>query len=318
VTREPDPEPTHRRAVGAVLVAAVAGILGATVWHLPREGAALPAVARQALDTAMPVWHTLEPVNEVVYGSRGFDTFGETFLLLAAVIGIGLVTRAREPRSGFVGEELAGAREEAETPHKDAQGMAERRARAAESEEAGRSAGPATPDREPLGTRGERSEGMTVVVRGAVRALAPVLAISGIYLAAWGFSPGGGFPAGAVLLGVLLLAWAAFGHRRVERAVRPSLVEAFELAGAALVVLTELGGLLWRGSFSANFLPLGQLGTIPSGGILQVFSGSELIEVGTGLTLAVFGVLGMAHDWADDGEGDGAAATGKREQKASR
>ena len=45
-----------------------------------------PAIARYALEIALPQWHITEPVNEVVYGTRGFDTFGETFLLLAAVV----------------------------------------------------------------------------------------------------------------------------------------------------------------------------------------------------------------------------------------
>ena len=61
------------------------------------------------MTVAIPKWHTLEPVNEVVYGTRGFDTFGETFLLLAAVVGIGMITRSREARRGFIGEEVAGA-----------------------------------------------------------------------------------------------------------------------------------------------------------------------------------------------------------------
>ena len=75
------------------------------------------------------------------------------------------------------------------------------------------------------------------------------------------------------------------------------------MGGALLIIILELLGLVFKGSFSANFLPLGQPQTIPSGGILQAFSGSELIEVATGLTLATFALLGMAHDWSPD-EGD--------------
>ena len=56
---------------------------------------------------------------------------------------------------------------------------------------------------------------MTVVARTAIRMALPVLAVAGLYLAAWGYSPGGGFPGGAVLLGVLLLVYAGFGRRRV-------------------------------------------------------------------------------------------------------
>jgi multicomponent Na+:H+ antiporter subunit B len=144
---------------------------------------------------------------------------------------------------------------------------------------------------------------MTVVVRAAVRFIAPILLMAGLYLVAWGYSPGGGFPGGAVLLGVILFVYVAYGYRRVEPVIRPDVLEPVELAGALAIIAIEVGGLLAKGSFSANFLPLGPVGTIRSGGVLQAFSGSELIEVATGLTLAIFGLLGMGHDWSrDDGD----------------
>jgi multicomponent Na+:H+ antiporter subunit B len=141
---------------------------------------------------------------------------------------------------------------------------------------------------------------MTVVARGAARTALPVLLVAGIYLAAWGYSPGGGFPAGAVVLGVVLLAYVTYGYRRVRKILDPDLVEAIEMFGALLIVLIEALGLVLEGSFTANWMPLRELQTIPSGGILQAFSGSELIEVATGLTLAVFGLLGMGRDWTPD------------------
>ncbi len=298
-------EPRHRRGIGLVLVAAVVLGLGATVAYLPGDGAPLPAVARLAMTQAIPRWHTLEPVNEVVYGTRGFDTFGETFLLLAAVVGIGLVGRSREPRRGFIGEEVAGRREQQESDPAAPTGESEQEAANAEEEEQGTAAGPDTPDAEPLGSPApETAEGMTVVVRGAVRVVAPLLAVAGVYLAAWGFSPGGGFPAGAVVLGVVLFAYVGFGYRRVRPIVRPGVIEPIELAGALAIVALGALGLALKGSFSASFLPLGQLGTIPSGGLLQAFSASELVEVATGLTLAVFGLLGMTHDWSPENGGD--------------
>jgi len=298
-----DREPTHRRGVGAVLALALAAVLGVTVWHLPREHASLSVVAREAMTVAIPKWHILEPVNEVVYGTRGFDTFGETFLLLAAVIGIGLIVRSKEPRDEFLGEELAAAREQHAEVTRAANAGTEQVARSAEAAEQGQRRGPPTPDEEGLGAPWpERSDAMTVIVRGAVRLLAPLLAICGCYLVAWGYSPGGGFPGGAVIVGVVLLAYVSLGHRRVVRVIRPGLVELLEMIGALLIIVVELGGFVFKGSFSANFLPLSQLATIPSGGILQAFSGSEFIEVATGLTLAIFGLLGMAHDWANEEE----------------
>jgi multicomponent Na+:H+ antiporter subunit B len=151
---------------------------------------------------------------------------------------------------------------------------------------------------------------MTVVVRTAIRLALPVLAVAGLYLVAWGYSPGGGFPGGAVLVGVLLLAYAGFGRRAVSRIVRPGLLETIELAGAGAIIVTELLGLLLRGSVSANWLPLAAPQTIVSGGITQLFSASELIEVGTGLAIAIFALIGMTHDWSPDEGGPGDQGAG--------
>ncbi|HEU0318251.1 MAG TPA: hypothetical protein VFR49_13030, partial [Solirubrobacteraceae bacterium] len=108
-----------------------------------------------------------------------------------------------------------------------------------------------------------------------------------------------------VIVGVILLVYAGFGYRRVEPLVRQSRVEVAELAGALAIVAIEVLGLVLKGSVSANFLPLASdPQTILSGGILQAFSWSELVEVGTSLTLVIFALLTMRHDWApaeDDG-----------------
>src|SRR5690348_18282456 len=104
---------------------------------MPREHAPLPLIARYALEIAIPRWKLTEPVNEIVYGTRGFDTFGETFLLLAAVVSVIVITRPREPRRGYFGEESAGAREQAETDPAEGFDAAEEAARAAERREAG-------------------------------------------------------------------------------------------------------------------------------------------------------------------------------------
>jgi multicomponent Na+:H+ antiporter subunit B len=306
--REPtEREPRHRPWLGALLAAGVAVALGVAMAGIPREHAPLPHIARYALAVALPRWGLTEPVNEVVYGTRGFDTFGETFLLLAAVVSVILITRSREPRRGYFGESTAGAREQAQTDPVAGSDAAEQVARSAERrEQAGDPAPLENPDATPLGTPApETADAMTVVVRTAIRIALPILAVAGLYLVVWGYSPGGGFPGGAVLLGVLLLAYAGYGRRKISRVVRPGLVETIELAGAAAIIMTEFLGLVVKGSFSANWLPLAAQQTPLSGGIAQLFSGSELIEVGTGLIIAVFALLGMGHDWARDKERDG-------------
>ncbi len=310
-------EPRHRPWIGVLLVAGMAAALGVAMAGIPREHAPLPLIARYALEIAIPRWKLTEPVNEIVYGTRGFDTFGETFLLLAAVMSVVVITRPREPRRGYFGESAAGAREQQDDPVVGS-GPAERAARSAERREQDdqvpKGGEPVeTPDAEPLGTPApEAAETMTVVVRTAIRVALPILAVAGLYLVAWGYSPGGGFPGGAVVLGVVLLVYAAYGRRKISRVIRPGLIETLELAGAALIILTELLGLVFKGSFSANWLPLTQEMTPLSGGVAQLFSASELIEVGTGLIIAIFALLGMSHDWARDGDGEDDAAGGER------
>ncbi len=294
-------EPHHRPALALGLTAALAAGLAAGLIGLPREHAQLPAVARYALTTALPGWHITEPVNEVVYGTRGFDTFGETFLLLAAVVSVLSLSRRREHRHGEGGEEEAGGREQRELdPRGSRADRWELMARRAEREETAGDERPETPDAEPLGAPGpEPAEAMTVVVRTATRIVAPALAIAGLYLAAWGYSPGGGFPAGVVIAGVILLVYAGVGYRRVEPLVRQTRAEVAELAGALAIVAIEVLGLVLKGSVSANFLPLARdPTTILSGGVLQAFSASELVEVATSLTLVIFALLTMRHDWA--------------------
>jgi multicomponent Na+:H+ antiporter subunit B len=298
----------HRRWLALVLVSAMLGVLLAGLLRLPRDGAPLPGIARQALELALPRWGTTEPVNEIVYGTRGFDTFGETFLLLAAVISVSTLARSREPRTEYVGEAAAGRQEQREDdPAAEQESASESQARQAERGEEDTAVAPVDPDRSPLGSPGpEQAEAMTVIVRVAVRTASVILAVTAIYLAAWGYSPGGGFPAGAALTGVAVLLYAALGYRQVRTVVRPPVLEPLELAGAAAIIAVELLGLIRKGSFSANWLPLAPAGTIRSGGILQPFSGAELIEVATGLTIAIFSLLAMTHDWTpDEDEEDG-------------
>jgi len=302
-------EPLHRPRLGAAIVIGMAVAMTVAVAGIPREHSPLPAVARYALAIALPNWRLTEPVNEIVYGTRGFDTFGETFLLLAAVVSVIVITRSREPRRGYFGEETAAGRERSESDPAGPGDATEDAARRAERREQGDrpavdQVAPRDRDQAALGAPApETADAMTVVVRTAIRVVLPILAVAGLYLVAWGYAPGGGFPGGAVIMGVVLLVYAGFGRRRIGRAVRPALLEGIETAGAAAIIATGLLGLLLRGSFSANWLPLAAPQTILSGGIVQLFSASELAEVGTGLTIAVFALLAMRHDWTPDEPG---------------
>lgn len=296
----------HRPRWTFVVVAAVGAVLVVGLTGLPRDTAALSWAARHAMRIALPKWGTTEVVSEIVYGSRGWDTFGETFLLLAAVVAVGLLCRGREPRGEYVGEASAGRTEQASADPERSEDAEEERARSAEEREDEAEPAPDDADDDPLGARApERAAAMTVVVRIAARVAAPILGIAAIYLCALGYTPGGGFPAGAALAGVVILLYAALGHRAVGRFVRPDLLEPAELIGALAIVAVGVVGIVQRGAAFANWLPLAEQQTIRAGGTLQVFSVAELVEVGTGLVIATFALLGMRHEWTpdpDDGE----------------
>ena len=300
--------PPRRQVTAAVLVAGLAACLAVAFLDLPGEGADLPGIARDAMTQAFPEWHHTEVVSTIIYGTRGFDTFGETFLLLAAVVGVIVVCRGRERRRVFLQEERLGRREQAEalgTRGGRSAGPQHAQAEHAEDVEQGK-AGEGEGERG-IGARGPVSEpAMTLVVRTGARTVLPLLAVAGGFLLFSPWAPGGGFPAGAVLSGVVLMTYAVFGYQAVRPVVRPALLEDVELAGAAAIVALGVLGLVLEGSFLGNWLPLGTPETIHAGGILQVFSASELVEVGAGLLIVVFSLLAMEREWTEEGEGEGA------------
>jgi multicomponent Na+:H+ antiporter subunit B len=298
----------HRPWMVAILVLPAAGALITAATGLPSAHRALTAIGRHAMQIALPKWGTTEVVNEIVYGSRGWDTFGETFLLLAAVVSAVVLSRGREPRSEYVGESSAGMAEQRKADRSTGGADSEEaEAREAEQQEETEEEPPAPEhaDDDPLGEPApERAVAMNVIVRVGARAAAPILLVAGVYLAAWGYTPGGGFPAGVVMTGIALLCYAAFGHRAMRYVVRPSLLEPVEMFGAALLIGVGLAGLIVKHSFLDNWIHLAVQQQIRSGGTTQVNSLAEFIEVATGITIAIFALLGMEHSWTPDESGD--------------
>jgi multicomponent Na+:H+ antiporter subunit B len=295
------PDLLRHRPHAAVPSLLLLAALVVAMLAIPRGARPLPGMARHAIQVALPQWHLTEVVNEVVYGTRAFDTFGETFLLLAAVLSVVVLTRPREPRSGYVGEDVAGRQEQLEIDPHLRSGPDERQAREAEREEEGLGRGPLTTDAQPFAKPfPERGEEMTVVVRMGVRVVAVLLTTAGCFLVVQGYTPGGGFPAGAVLLGVVLLIYVAHGYHRVAAVVRPAVAETIELLGALAIIVLQSLGLLLRGSFTANWVPLAPARTLRSGGIAQAFSLGEFVVVSSGLVIVVFAVLGATRDWTSD------------------
>ncbi|MDQ3980538.1 MAG: sodium:proton antiporter [Actinomycetota bacterium] len=291
----------RRRVAGAVLVTGTAACLAVAFLDLPRERADLPAIARDAMAQSLPEWHHTEVVSVIVYGTRAFDTFGETFLLLAAVVGVIVVCRGREERRVFLQEERLGRREQAEARRVAGSTGSRRHPQAEHAEDVERGEADEEEGTLGIGAGGPVSEqAMTIVVRTGSRTILPLLAVAGAFLLFSPWAPGGGFPAGGVVTGVVLLTYAAFGYRAVRHVVRPGPLEVVELAGAGAIIALALLGLILDGSFFANWLPLGSPKTVHAGGILQYFSMSELVEVAAGLLIVVFSLVAMEREWTEE------------------
>ena len=309
--------PRRRKVAAAVLVASTAACLAVAFVDLPRERADLPGIARDAMTQALPEWHHTEVVSVVVYGTRGFDTFGETFLLLAAVVGVIVVCRGREPRRVFLQEERLGRREQAETRRMAGSSATQRHPQAEHAEDVEQGEADEEEGTLGIGAGGPVSEqAMTVVIRTGARTVLPLLSVAGAFLLFSPWAPGGGFPAGGVLTGVVVLTYAAFGYRAVRKVVRPDPLEAVEMVGAGAIILLGALGLVLKGSFFANWLPLGVPKTIHAGGTLQFLSMSELLEVGSGLLIVVFSLLAMEREWTEEDAVEPDAPVAREEERA--
>jgi multicomponent Na+:H+ antiporter subunit B len=298
----------HRWYVGLALAVLLGAVFTIGLIDVPRESARLPAIARHALAIAQPKWGTTEVVSEVVYGTRGFDTFGETILLIGAVVSVMTLTRSREGRLEYVGESEAGEREQLAQERRGDR-HADRSERAEQAEEHGREPLP-DPDSLPVGTREpDASEAMSIIVRAAAHPAAVILAVAGGYLAAWGYTPGGGLPAGVVVTGIAILLYAALGRHAVGRVVRPTVLEPVEMITGAAIAAVGVVGLVQHRSLFAKWLPRADPQTIFAGGNQQLYSALELVEVAVSLTIAVFALLGTGHDWAPDDQEEDVSET---------
>jgi multicomponent Na+:H+ antiporter subunit B len=119
--------------------------------------------------------------------------------------------------------------------------------------------------------------------------------VLGAYLVVHGqLTPGGGFQGGVILASALLLVYVAGQVLGLQR-VRPvELVEVTEAAGAGAFALIAVAGLVFGVAAMANFLPLGELSSLLSGGTIPVLSVSVGVEVTGAIALILTEFLDQA------------------------
>ncbi|MCR0981236.1 MnhB domain-containing protein [Roseomonas populi] len=127
-----------------------------------------------------------------------------------------------------------------------------------------------------------RSEAVVLLCR----IIAPLTLLYGLYVVLHAqLTPGGGFQGGAIIGSGLLLVWVGEGYNAWRRLVPGVVLHALEGGGAGLYALMGFGAMLTGAAFLTNVLPLGEWGSILSGGVIPV--------VNFGVGLAVSGAFGM-------------------------
>lgn len=134
--------------------------------------------------------------------------------------------------------------------------------------------------------RGRRVPGTSNAVRVIGLTLLGPIVLYGLYVVAHGhLTPGGGFQGGVVLATGALLVYLS-GEYVTLRRVRPqAFIDLAEATGAGSYVVVGLYGLVVAGSFLANFVPLGRIGTLPSAGTMPIINLAVGLEVAAGFTL---------------------------------
>ena len=127
-----------------------------------------------------------------------------------------------------------------------------------------------------------RSEPVRAVGLAAVQ----LVVLLGLYVVAFGYlTPGGGFQGGVVVALGLLLVYLAADHRSYQTLTPAHVVDVFEGGGAASFVALALGALAGGLAFQENFLPLGKIGALTSGGSIPLLNWATGIEVTAAFTL---------------------------------
>lgn len=119
----------------------------------------------------------------------------------------------------------------------------------------------------------------------ALLLVAPTI-LFGYYFVTHGqLTPGGGFQGGVVLATAPLLVYLAGSYPQFRQVAPPRMVEIAESVGATVYIAVGGACVAAGGSFLQNFLPIGKIGSITSGGMVGLIDLGVGLEVGGGFVL---------------------------------
>jgi len=128
----------------------------------------------------------------------------------------------------------------------------------------------------------------TNIVKTVTRKIFPVLVLFGFYLVSYGhLSPGGGFQGGVVLGSALILLCLSQGIVETEKRFRYTTLNMIKSTGALIFLGIGFLGIVLGLNFLTDFLPTGEIGSIPSAGSILLLNLAIGMKVGTGTFLII-------------------------------
>lgn len=105
------------------------------------------------------------------------------------------------------------------------------------------------------------------------------------------FTPGGGFQSGVVLAAALLATYIAHEYTDLARLTPLPTLERLEAIAAGAYLVIGAVGLAVAGHYLANFLPLGELGSLVSSGTMALLNLVVGVEVTAGFILIFYAFI---------------------------
>lgn len=130
------------------------------------------------------------------------------------------------------------------------------------------------------------------VVRIITRKLFPFMLLYGCYLISHGhLSPGGGFQGGVIFGSAIIMLGLVDGVSRAEKRFRENLLSLTKNLGMVIFILLGFLGIFMGYSFLSDFLPRGEVGTVPSAGLILLLNLTIGFMVGTGIAVIFYRIV---------------------------
>lgn len=127
------------------------------------------------------------------------------------------------------------------------------------------------------------------IVKTFTRKLFPFILLYGCYLISHGhLSPGGGFQGGVIFGSAIILLGLVEGVKLTEKRFKEDFLSLTKNIGMLIFILLGFVGILLGYFFLSDFLPRGEVGTVPSAGFILFLNLTIGFMVGTGIAVIFY------------------------------